>query len=55
MREKKPKNKLEANKQRICFVSNHTSKTGNSRLPKPRRGSSVKKPISVGIDPVSLF
>ena len=42
-------------KERICFVSKHTSKTENSCLHNPRLVSSVNKPTSVGIDPVSLF
>ena len=48
------KNKL-AIKKRIYFISKHTSKTENSRLHNPRLVSSVNKPTSVGIEPVTLF
>ena len=42
-------------KERICFVSKHTSKTENSRLHNTRLVSLVNKPTSVGIEPVSLL
>ena len=44
-----------SSKQLICFVSEHSNKTESSRLPKSRLVSSVNKPTSVGIDPVSLL
>ena len=51
------KNKREQvrSKERICFVSKHTGKTENSRLHNRSSVSSVNKPTSVGIDPVSSF
>ena len=42
-------------KQQIGFVTKHTGKTENSLLPNPRPASQVNKPISDGIEPVSLF
>ena len=44
-----------SSKQLICFVSEHSNKTEISRLPKSRLVSSVNKPTSVGIEPVTLF
>ena len=52
MRENR-ENKLKANMEHICLVSKYNSKTENSRLHNPRLVSSVNKPTSVGIDPVS--
>ena len=40
-------------KERVHFVPKPTSKTKNSHLPKSVFVSSVNKPNSVGIDPVS--
>ena len=54
MRENK-REKLEAKNEWIWFVSKHNTKTENSCLPNPRYLSSVNKPTSVGIDPVSIF
>ena len=41
--------------EHIYLVSKYNSKTENSRLHNSRLVSSVNKPTSVGIDPVSSF
>ena len=40
-------------KQQIGFVTKHTGKPENSRLPNLRLVSPVNSPISVGIEPLS--
>ena len=49
----KQQGKKVRNMEHICLVSKYDSKTENSRLHNPRLVSSVNKPTSVGIDPVS--